>query len=125
MQRSKAETYLGFCIRAGKLVCGVNAAACTKGVYLLVADKRVAKNSLKEIYKLKEKFSCPLVFAEDLERIVGKANCKLAAVKDQSLASAILNEAADGEPAPFVKGSDTKESENRTAESSGIGGLDQ
>ncbi len=104
MQKSKAETYLGFCIRAGKLVCGVNAVACTgKGVYLLVADKNVAKNSLKEIFKLKRKFSCPLVFAEGLETLVGKANCRLAAVKDESLASAIWKEAADAETASFVK----------------------
>ena len=117
MHRSKAETDVGVCIRAGKLVCGVNAAACTKGVYLLVADIGVAKNSRKEIFKLKEKFACPLVFAEILEGAVKKANCKLAAVKDRSLAQAIWNESAEEGNAPFVRYKEsTKEDESGKAE---------
>lgn len=113
MQRSKAETYLGFAKRAGKLTLGVNAAqAVKKDVFLLVADSGVAKNSRKEIVKLQKKFSCPLVSADDLETLVGKANCKLAAVRDQSLASALCGEIGKG----VVKEFCTTETETDGAE---------
>ena len=91
MERSKTASYLGFARRAGKLTLGVQAAATVKkGVYLLVADETTAKNSRKEIEKLKKKFSCPLLFVSDLETMTGKANCRLAAVRDENFAKAIL-----------------------------------
>ncbi len=97
MLKSKVHAYLGFCLRAGKLTCGVNAVATLKkGVFLLIMDGGTAKNSRKEIAKLHVKLGCPLVVAEGLEELVGKANCKLAAVRDKSLAEAILCEAGKG-----------------------------
>ncbi len=93
MERSKTASYLGFARRAGKLTLGVQAAGTVKkGVYLLVADQTVAKNSLKEIGKLQRRFGCPLLFVQDLEGMTGKSACKLAAVRDEHLAAAILNE---------------------------------
>lgn len=91
MERSKTASYLGFARRAGKLTLGVNAAATLKkGVYLLVADETVAKNSRKEIEKLRTKFSCPLIYIADLGMLVGKEGCKLAVVRDAELAKAVL-----------------------------------
>lgn len=93
MTRSKTASYLGFARRAGKLTLGVQAAATVKrGVYLLCADETVAKNSRKEIEKLQKKFSCPLIFVSDLAEMTGKAGCKLAVVRDEGLAKAILAE---------------------------------
>lgn len=98
MERSKTASYLGFARRAGKLTLGVNAAATLrKGVYLLVADETVAKNSRKEIEKLKTKFACPLIFVAGLGTVVGKEGCKLAAVRDQGLAKAVLGAQAAGD----------------------------
>ncbi len=91
MERSKTASYLGFARRAGKLTLGVNGAGTLKkGVYLLVADESVQKNSRKEIEKLQNKFSCPLLFVSGLGEMVGKAGCKLAAVRDEGFAKAIL-----------------------------------
>lgn len=88
---NKLKTYLGFAKRAGKLVLGVQAAGTVKrGVFLLVADEGVAPNNRKEIEKLKARFSCPLLFVSGLEALTGKANCKLAAVREEHLAGAIL-----------------------------------
>lgn len=93
MERSKTATYLGFARRAGKLTLGVQAASTVKrGVFLLVADETVAKNSRKEIEKLQKRFACPLLFVQDLETMTGKAFCKLAAVRDEHLAAAIIRE---------------------------------
>ena len=90
--RSKTESYLGFCKRAGKLTLGINGTAAQKKVCLLVADEGASENSKKEIQKLKARFSCPLIFVEDLGAMVGKEGCRLAAVRDKGLAAAILGE---------------------------------
>ena len=91
MERSKIAAYLGFARRAGKLTLGVQAAATAKrGVYLLVMDENVGPNNRKEIEKLVKRFSCPLVGIDGLEDLTGKANCKLAAVREEHLAAAIL-----------------------------------
>ena len=92
MPRSKTESYLGFARRAGKLTLGINGTAAQKKVYLLVADESASENSKKQIQKLKARFSCPLVFVEDLGTMAGKEGCKLAAVRDEGLAAAILSE---------------------------------
>ena len=87
----KTAAYLGFARRAGNLTLGVHAAGTLRGgVYLLVADETVAKNNRKEIEKLQRKFSCPLIFVSGLEDITGKEACKLAAVREEHLAGAIL-----------------------------------
>lgn len=105
MVRSKTETYLGFCLRAGKITLGVNAVSTVKkGVYLLLADETVAKNSKKEILKLKEIFHCPLLLTARLETLVKKENCKLAAIRDRSLADAIYGEVGNGQLTEYIGG---------------------
>ncbi len=91
--QSKAQTYLGFCRRAGKLTLGVNAArAVRERVYLLVADCTASENCKKEIAKLARKFGCPVVWTQDLAQAVGKEACKLAAVREEHLAAALCRE---------------------------------
>ncbi len=92
MAESKLKTYLGFARRAGKLALGVNAAAaCKGGVYLLVADGSASENTKKEIGKLAKRFSCPVLVTEDLETLTGKECCKLAAVREENLARAMIS----------------------------------
>ena len=91
MQENKIKTYLGFARRAGKLALGVNAAKCVRGrVYLLVMDSAASPNSKKEIESLRKRFSCPLIAVENLEELTGKSQCRLAAVREEHLAQAIL-----------------------------------
>ncbi len=99
MQTSKIETYLGFCIRSGNIVFGVDRAeTLKKGVYLLLADGTLSENSLKTLCKLREKFACPLLVTEgaNLGELVHRPAVKAAAIKDKNLASAILT-AAEGD----------------------------
>ena len=92
----KIGTYLGSCKRAGKLALGVNAAAATRGrIYLFVADGSASPNTRKEIEKLAKRFSCPVVWTEGLGALVHKEHCKLAAVREEHLAAAILKETED------------------------------
>ena len=99
MQNDKISAYLGFCIRSGKIVFGVDRAeALKKGVHLLIADSTLSENSMKVLVKLKEKFSCPLLIAEGVEfslsELLHRPAVKAAAVKDKNLASAILTASA-------------------------------
>ena len=89
---SKIKSYLGFARRAGKLTLGVNAAMTVKNCYLLIADESISPNSRKEIEKLKNRLACPLVFCEGLEELVARSGCKLAAVREEHLADALLLE---------------------------------
>ena len=95
MANGKIGTYLGFCIHSGKLVFGVDGAEKLKrDVYLLIADETLSENSLKALFKIKEKFSCPLlVTKENLGELLHRPAVKAAAVRDKNLAAAILTSA--------------------------------
>lgn len=93
-KRSKAITFIGFCIRAGKLRTGVNALNFTKErLYLVLLDTLAGESTKKDAVSISTKNRCPLMLVEGikLEDIVGKENCKVAGVTDQKLAEAIKN----------------------------------
>ena len=71
------------------MTLGVNAVETIRSCHLLVADESLSQNSRKKIEKLREKLGCPLVYCDGLGDMVGKPGCKLAAVRDESLAKAI------------------------------------
>ena len=93
MAQNKVHSYIGFCKRARKIVLGSSAIGTLKsGVFLLLLDKEAAKNSKRYALKYKRKFNCPiLVCSDNFEELVGKQNCRLAAIQDKNLADAILN----------------------------------
>lgn len=91
--KEKISSYLGFCIRSGKITYGVDGAeSLKKGVYLLIADGALKENSMKVMAKLKDKFSCPLVVTGEgeLGEALHKPAVKAVAVKEKNLAAAIL-----------------------------------
>ncbi|MBQ7879216.1 MAG: hypothetical protein IJ317_01070 [Clostridia bacterium] len=98
--KSKIETYLGFCVRAGKLVYGVDEVEKKKkGVFLIVFDKDLGANSLKTLLQAQAKLSCPLLQADKgiLGAYLYKPAVKAVAITDHHLAAAIVN-AAESEP---------------------------
>lgn len=95
----KIGAYLGFCIRSGNIVFGVDRAeSVKKGIYLLIADGTLSENSMKSLVKLKERFNCPLLVTEgtELGELLHRPAVKAAAIKDKNLASAVLA-AAEGD----------------------------
>lgn len=100
MEKSKIETYLGFCIRARKIIFGAETIEKQKkGVFLLVIDGGIGKNSLKPVLRAKEKLGCPLYSTDEgvLAEWVHRPAVKAVAITDNHLASAILS-VADSEP---------------------------
>ena len=98
MAQSKVQSYIGFCKRARKITLGSSAIGTLRGgVYLLLLDKNAAKNSVRYALKYKRKFDCPLLLCGDnFEELVGKPECRLAAIQDKNLADAILNSGESG-----------------------------
>lgn len=99
MTKSKIETYLGFCIRAGKIVFGSDRLEKQKkGVYLILVDGGAGKNSFKPALTAKERLRCPLITTDSgvLGETLHRPAVKVAAVTDERLASAILS-VVDGE----------------------------
>ncbi len=96
MEKNKIETYLGFCIRAQKLIFGAEMIERKKkGVRLLIADGGIGKNSFKSALQAKERFGCPLIVTAEglLGELLHRPAVKLLAVTDEHLAAAIVTEA--------------------------------
>ena len=97
MANSKIETYIGFCIKSGKISVGSGAIDTLKGgVKLLVLDGTSAKNSVRLALKFKNRFNCPLLLCKaGFERIVNREGAKIAAIRDEELSKAILQNLDD------------------------------
>lgn len=92
---SKMTTYLGFCIRAGKISLGLDRATALKRAELMLWDGTLSENSKEKAVKLQQKFGCKAIVCEgtELAVLLHRPGCKLAAVTDKNLAEAILCEA--------------------------------
>ena len=92
MGRSRVETFIGFCIKSGKITLGSGAVDTIKNnVYLLIVSADAAGNTQKLAVKYKNRFNCPLLICKSgFDLIVNKAGCKLAAIRDRGLAKAII-----------------------------------
>ncbi len=103
----KIGAYLGFCVRSGKIVYGVDdVEKQKKGVCLLIVDGALSENSFKVVSKAREKFACPLVTTENglLGELLHKPAVKAVGVKDKNLASAILSAAEGSSRFKFISG---------------------
>ena len=92
----KIRTYLGFCLRAGKVLFGVDDIEThRKKIHLLLIDDALAENSKKKVYKANETFQAPLLTVEAglLGDLVHRPGVKAMAIKDFNLAKAILQTA--------------------------------
>ncbi len=97
MANGKIETYIGFCIRSGKISIGSGAISTLRsGVKLIILDGAAAKNSKRLALKFQSRFGCPLVICKSgFERVVNRDGAKIAAIKDDELSKAILQNLDD------------------------------
>jgi len=94
--KDKTETYVGFAIKKGSVVFGVdNVATYRKKVYLLLATETLSQNSLKAMCDASQKFGCKLLQIPDYD-LLKMRNCKALAICDKNLADAICNVAFGG-----------------------------
>ncbi len=93
MENNKAQTFIGFAMRAGKYRIGMGAAETLKKAYLIIVCESTAHNTKEKAEKLAKKFHCPLIVTKGvtLEALTHKENAKVMAVADKSLAQAIID----------------------------------
>lgn len=94
MEKSKAETFIGFAIRAGKYKIGFNACATLKKANLMVVCFSASDNSKKEAESLSKKLKCPLVecVKTPLSQLTHRENAKVMAIMDLKLSQALLSQ---------------------------------
>lgn len=91
MEKSKAETFIGFAVKAKKCKTGFNACCTLKRANLLIVCRSASDNTKSDVLKLSKKLHAPVyeTVEKDLENIVFKENCKVMAITDFALASAV------------------------------------
>lgn len=92
---NKVFTYLGFCIRSGKILFGVdNVEESRRGVFLIIADGALSQNSMKVLAKKQQQLGCPLIVTKEgeLATLTARSGVKAVGVKEKNLAAAILEE---------------------------------
>ena len=91
--KSKANTFIGFVIRARKFRIGMNAVQTLKSINLLIVCNSASDNTQAEALKVANKYHCPLIMTKEakLEDITHRENAKIMAVADKALAKAILD----------------------------------
>ena len=94
MEKSKAETFVGFAIRSGKYKIGFNACQTLKRANLLIVCNTASENSKKEAISLSKKLKCQLVESVifTLSQLTHRENAKIMAITDTKLAQAILSQ---------------------------------
>ena len=93
MEKNKVVTFIGFAVRARKVKCGVNAIKTIKGnVPVIVICKTASENTFNDVVSIAKKLNATLIISENylVEDIVHKENCKVVAITDKALATAVL-----------------------------------
>ncbi len=88
---SKIETYIGFAIKKGAAVFGVdNIVRYRKKMYLLVVTESISERSLVAMEECAQAKGLPIATVQDYP-LLAQRNCKALAICDKSLADAVLN----------------------------------
>lgn len=91
-KKSKAETFIGFSVKARVLVCGSDAVERLKRAYVILLCASASDNTAKLAESCAKRLGCPLMICKKpLELACNKPNCKIAAVTDKNLATAIID----------------------------------
>ena len=92
MDYGKLTTYIGFAIKTGSAVLGLDGIKKAEGIKVIIYSAEASGNTIKEIryYAAKKKAVLLRIEDADLSEITKKNNCKAVAVTDYSLAQGII-----------------------------------
>lgn len=91
---SKAETYIGFSIKSGKIVWGLdNVIISRKPIKLILICSSLGENSEKKLLTYASGKAIKVLKLTDrlLEDVVNKTNCKVIGLTDAHLAQAVIS----------------------------------
>lgn len=93
MLKSKDLTFIGFSVKARKIIYGLNLIESDKKrKYLMLLCNSASDNTKKAVTDYAKRKNITILITQDilLEEIVNKTNCKSAALTDKNLATAVL-----------------------------------
>lgn len=93
----KIGSYIGFCIKKGAVIYGLDALeVMNKRVYLVLASCSIGKNTRKSLIRFLEKknVSAFITVTESLEDVCHRS-CKVIGITDKGLAEAIINKISE------------------------------
>ena len=94
LEADKLKSYLGFSIKSGKAIFGLDSLCeYTKVVRLVIVCSTVSDNSLKKVSELCEYKKWKMVQLNDdlvLGTLISRENCKIIGLTDKNLSSAVL-----------------------------------
>ena len=98
-KRSKAETLIGFCLKARKCKTGMNAVKTLRRANLIIVCNTASENTVKEARGLSEKWRAELYVTavKPLAEYVHKDNVKVMAVTDKIFADGLAQGVTDGD----------------------------
>ncbi|MBQ6727803.1 MAG: hypothetical protein IJQ87_02580 [Clostridia bacterium] len=93
----KAETFIGFAIRARKIRFGFNTLATLKKAFVILVCSTAAENTVKAAIKYAAKYKCRVfsTATKTLSELSHKDGVKIAAITDFSLAKAVIESAGE------------------------------
>ena len=93
MDINKIKTYIGFSIRSGQVLYGLdNIMVYKKKIPLVVVSNTISDNSLDKIKNVCEKKNLVMLqLSDSLENITKRNNCKVLGILNEELAKAIKN----------------------------------
>ncbi len=89
----KVESILGFAVRAGKVIYGIeNVEHLRKKRYLMLICNSLSERSVRKCIAVADAGKVPLLQVKNkpLEELVHKTNCKVIAIGDKQMSQAIL-----------------------------------
>ncbi|MCL2862392.1 MAG: hypothetical protein FWE22_08290 [Firmicutes bacterium] len=90
-ENSKIKSYLGFSIKANKIVYGLdNILQYRKRIHLLVICSSAGKGLTKNLNLYAEQKEITLIETKDLAKLLSKENVKAVGLTDKNLAKAII-----------------------------------
>lgn len=89
--KDKLETYLGFAIRSGNIVYGVdNIEAKISKICLVIYDRRLSENGVNKLKNVTKRNQIDTLISETtIDDLINKQNCKAIGITSKDLARAI------------------------------------
>ncbi|MBP5467058.1 MAG: hypothetical protein J6Y43_05810 [Clostridia bacterium] len=88
----KAETFIGFAVRARKIRFGFNTLAALKKAFVILVCGTASENTVKAAVKYAVKYGCKVFRTEikTLSELTHRDGVKIAAITDLPLAKAVI-----------------------------------
>ena len=89
---AKVAAYIGFSIKAGKVLYGYESVIASRKARLILCDQALSENSMKKVRKYAETVKVNVIVVDDLAQYFGGKPIKCIGLVEENLASATEKE---------------------------------